>query len=1176
LGYGTALVKELPEGTQKAVAVIAQVPLGTMVAASLPAASNAIGVGYVAVVVQGSQAAALLPRAVWANSSSSGSLSLVMTVIGSNSSTGAISSRYSSYLGGSKVSWAFGASAQLAASAVDVMLVYPSNGIIAALQVDLGIDTEYPMLVRISSTDLPAGTRCAYLGADGLWSRAGVREATVGEVQDVIGTSNATGFWCASSHLSIFGAILDLALDCTNANVLSAEGLQNVQSRSDWGGRPPAVLLWILLAFLSAALVAGVAADRQAAQKGFWRRDFFLTPMPPIVARSSSGDDGSLRSRCGSCATSCVPRCYPALLAAAAGFHKSTTESEKKLALAVLVCGVQHLLASRTRLDVKTLRSHVWGLGGWVQGSLAVAKSKVLASRVQDLEDEKLHQAFYDYVTAGFLWRSWLVKAAFNPLAELSYLSVHVSAGKRAKLLADELLGTLALSALLFSVSGSAVAARNPTACEAPRGSFGWLVLVTLTSAALNALPRTLLYNLAVRSFQDDGGGDPRQRQQQLLRSRSADLRFWLVGGLLSGLHLLVILGFLAQLGEADEWKWLFSFSFVLASSLLLGPGLFAACLATATQLAVARHPELARQPPFSLGVDLSLCEKDEEVCWENLTGKGSVALSCGPDAQKVEELAGRAISVGHLLEFYEMLGRQVMPHFDPKQSTTHDVVRCAIIPLSLPWRSGGLRTCSIRISIFGLRHMKCDDEGTSSRPLLRCSFGVRGPSGHRKFSGGCSAAIMAGGSGAADAGSLAWNYEGFADEFSLPGDSLEFEVSSEDLVLGSASLESAELRVGVGGGFFGEPPMQPLSLGALEVHVEVIDADDDDAAVDAAGDMDENQEPLTTHASGRKFQVNQEEEPENYLSSSDEQSKAILMLPNVEVQVPDGQEERKTQQQPGRDACVVGRAYASVVNCDRPLLAGKMVTHNWSNTFSHLLAAVLADALGLETFDGVLELLFSGQFEELRERLRAKGGLDLSYWVCAFSVNQHAGICDKPPSADSSGVPLQPCSCSTAKYLSGSLCEMNKFDEMMAFLKHANRLRRRQLRKLLTEEAAINMKRFGQVVAVDVNFELLGRVWCVAELVEAHRLHLPQVLMIHSAASRERCLQKLRHLDVREAEASFAADKELILGKIEDVDIFNEQLKGLLLRQLNLFMKRADSLALAAFRDTVIQVLAF
>ena len=72
---------------------------------------------------------------------------------------------------------------------------------------------------------------------------------------------------------------------------------------------------------------------------------------------------------------------------------------------------------------------------------------------------------------------------------------------------------------------------------------------------------------------------------------------------------------------------------------------------------------------------------------------------------------------------------------------------------------------------------------------------------------------------------------------------------------------------------------------------------------------------------------------------------------------------------------------------------------------------------------------------------------------------------------------------------------------------------------------------------------------------------------MVHSAASRERCLQRLFKLDVRDAEASFPADKEglrhlalavrlrhlqdLILNKIENVDVFNHQLQATWLARL-------------------------
>ncbi|CAE7829438.1 unnamed protein product, partial [Symbiodinium necroappetens] len=85
----------------------------------------------------------------------------------------------------------------------------------------------------------------------------------------------------------------------------------------------------------------------------------------------------------------------------------------------------------------------------------------------------------------------------------------------------------------------------------------------------------------------------------------------------------------------------------------------------------------------------------------------------------------------------------------------------------------------------------------------------------------------------------------------------------------------------------------------------------------------------------------------------------------------------------------------------------------------------------------------------------------------------------------------------------------------------------------------------------MDVDFSLLTRVWCVAELVEAKSLHLPQAIKIHSAASRKRCLDQLLHLDVRTAEASFPADKELVLSKINDVDDFNLRLSDLLLHRL-------------------------
>jgi len=68
--------------------------------------------------------------------------------------------------------------------------------------------------------------------------------------------------------------------------------------------------------------------------------------------------------------------------------------------------------------------------------------------------------------------------------------------------------------------------------------------------------------------------------------------------------------------------------------------------------------------------------------------------------AAKVRELAERSIDVSELLDFFDGLGMShgTMPHYDPWQSTTSDVVRCGVIPLSRT-PSGGGTAYAVRIT---------------------------------------------------------------------------------------------------------------------------------------------------------------------------------------------------------------------------------------------------------------------------------------------------------------------------------------------------------------------------------------------------------------------------------------------------------------------------------------------
>ena len=155
------------------------------------------------------------------------------------------------------------------------------------------------------------------------------------------------------------------------------------------------------------------------------------------------------------------------------------------------------------------------------------------------------------------------------------------------------------------------------------------------------------------------------------------DTAFWAVGFCLSILHLLIIVAFLANLGEEHEWKWMMSFAFVVLRKLFVVP-LLACIISLGPELLCCACTASPRTAPKSFGLDMELLDEPEVQAYKELREKTAWD-------EKVEELAGRGITVRQLLDFYSLLGSDdVMPGFDPVESTTHDVVRQAIIPLSL------------------------------------------------------------------------------------------------------------------------------------------------------------------------------------------------------------------------------------------------------------------------------------------------------------------------------------------------------------------------------------------------------------------------------------------------------------------------------------------------------------
>jgi len=240
----------------------------------------------------------------------------------------------------------------------------------------------------------------------------------------------------------------------------------------------------------------------------------------------------------------------------------------------------------------------------------------------------------------------------------------------------------------------------------------------------------------------------------------------------------------------------------------------------------------------------------------------------------------------------------------------------------------------------------------------------------------------------------------------------------------------------------------------------------------------------------------------------------------------------------PGRSS------YATVMMNGEYCRPDKMITHNWGNLFRDLVAAILADALDEDEYSMISSVLQKDQ-HVVEKWVKKKGVQKRKYWVCAFSVNQHTGICGGNPNKDKDpvlGEEHPTCDCGLPKAWNttaplhpdgrGINCEMNKFHLMMCFLSATDPF-------------------FMQIVAIDEFFVLFSRAWCVSEIAAANEGGLRQCLKIHSRTSLAANEEKLKKLKVMNMEATREEDKKEILAGIPDKDAFDATVQRLLLQEL-------------------------
>ena len=96
-------------------------------------------------------------------------------------------------------------------------------------------------------------------------------------------------------------------------------------------------------------------------------------------------------------------------------------------------------------------------------------------------------------------------------------------------------------------------------------------------------------------------------------------------------------------------------------------------------------------------------------------------------------------------------------------------------------------------------------------------------------------------------------------------------------------------------------------------------------------------------------------------------------------------------------------------------------------------------------------------------------------------------------------------------------------------------------------------------MIAVDENFVLFSRAWCVAEIAAAHKVGMKQSIKIASTDALDRNEGDLRNLRIENMEATRPEDRDEILRKIEDHDAFDARVQTLLFNDLLPAWRRLD-----------------
>lgn len=773
---------------------------------------------------------------------------------------------------------------------------------------------------------------CAFLevlaGGGARWSTRGVRRATVAEV--LARGGDPAGVWCASEHLSIFAALLDAILGCTNMELLTPAALRAVAENEGWhNASAPVLTFFIVMGFLF-FIVAGTFWELWSFRLG----RTFAPAKELLLCRNLKALGPKL-----------LKYKYMAFILYVKDTIMCMKSGRGKLRKSTLLASLQRFLAVRTHISVGVVTAHCWNGGAWNDPKASVANT-VLCRKLEfhaGRAEKELYSDLDSFMPWHMFQRYLMTFLAVHPVIDATRLGANsLTVMKRATMQLAAVFGVLATNSLIFNFSGSMRSWESDAECPINPRSQLFILVASTMSVLVSVLPNAFLTDIA----------------KQIHGRPLGNAIFWALLTLYMGLTGLILVSALANMNPKDSSKWYRGLQFSMTIKLVVMPAAMA-----------LRHSLVLE---FFLWEDRRTKPSQQFATVLGLRHPGEVPLSAEAK-ETMEKMAGQAVSAQELVKFTALLGDKAMRDFDPEKSTSEEVFAKAIQPLCSKPPTLEERPMTVEVSsAFGLAR-----EGSFRCGLLHLGRQVkdRRPILHEERSAALRAAE----------GACPFALERKLPELE-PGQALAFVVEQT----GVAWLTAEQALKG----WQGELPLQPLQSGlgpdgkggfllpGQAAPVRVAEVNGSSGRAEAVGSSASVVVRVTVpddHVKARRLH---------------KLRKQMSDVPTDRSEVPEFDDEFNadltesiSQEVPAASNALLCGNFPTSPCVSRP--PDRMVVHSRKARFLELVASVLADALNRkDAYTSVQTMLRDRDFKGLLAWLEEAGCNDIRYWIEMFAMD--------------------------------------------------------------------------------------------------------------------------------------------------------------------------------------------